>query len=149
MSDCEKYRYELSRVWDESSPLMLFIMLNPSTANHLIDDPTIRKCIGFASRHGYGGILVGNLFALRATNPKELKKAVDPFGPDNIKHLKALINMAGMIVFGYGNAPIKPRHEVFDVFTGHDVYCLGTNKNGSPKHPLYVSYSSGFEKFQL
>lgn len=82
ISLCRQYRYWLSRQWDTSLPMVCFIMLNPSTADDNEDDPTIRKCTGFARRMGYGAIQVVNLFALRSTDPTKLRTAMDPIGPD-------------------------------------------------------------------
>lgn len=92
ISECGKYRYSLSRIWDENKANVLFIMLNPSTADGDVDDPTIRRCIGFAKSWGYGGIYVGNLFAYRATDPKELLKVENPIGFENIHHLMDMYN---------------------------------------------------------
>lgn len=84
ISEDEKYRYQLSRCWDETKPRILFIMLNPSTADANIDDPTIRRVISFAKSWGYGGVYVGNLFAFRSTDPKGLKQIADPVGENNM-----------------------------------------------------------------
>ena len=81
-SDDRRYRYELSRIWDAALPPVLFVGMNPSTADEEQDDPTIRRCIRFARDWGYGGLLMGNLYALRATDPQELTRAVEP--PDTI-----------------------------------------------------------------
>src|SRR4051812_5648202 len=90
ISDCGTYRYRLGRSWEPSMPRLGFVMLNPSVASADIDDPTIRRCIGFAQRLGFGSIDVGNLFAYRATKPKDLKEAGFPEGPDNNDHLRAI-----------------------------------------------------------
>ena len=82
-SPCRTYRYALSRVWAADKPYALFIGLNPSTADETLDDPTIRRCIDFAKRWGYGGLVMANLFAYRATNPSEMKAATDPVGVAN------------------------------------------------------------------
>ena len=80
ISECGKYRYSLTRIWDESKPKVMFIMLNSSTANANNDDPTIRRCINFAKAWGFGDLYVCNIFAYRATNPQELLKVDNPFG---------------------------------------------------------------------
>jgi len=98
ISPCGLYRYRLSRQWTEPSYSLAFVMLNPSTADAEVDDPTIRRCIGFARREGYGGIEVVNLYAFRATSPDDLWKAKDPCGPENEGHL---ISIARASV-GYG-----------------------------------------------
>ena len=103
LSDCGKYRYSLTRNWDSEKPKVLFIMLNPSTADADNDDPTIRRCINFAKYWGYGGLHVCNLFAYRATNPKELLHIDNPLGDQNIYHMKKLANEAEIIVCAWGN----------------------------------------------
>ena len=83
ISECGLYRYSLTRVWDDVLPMCIFVMLNPSTADADIDDPTIRRCINFAKREGCGSLMVVNLFAYRATSPADMKAAVDPIGSGN------------------------------------------------------------------
>lgn len=141
LSDCGKYRYQLWRTWDESKPKVLFIMLNPSTADASADDPTIRRCIGFAKAWGYGGIMVGNLFALRATDPQELKKIVfneeHYFHADqNAQHLDKMAYQCKIIVYAYGNPPIDKYNEPVSCF--YSRHHLGLTKAGNPKHPLYL-----------
>lgn len=138
ISECGTYRYWLRRLWDESLPCCAFIMLNPSTADASNDDPTIRRCIGFAKMWGYGGLNVYNLFALRATDPRELRKSSDPIGPDNDAHLSQIPQDA-MIVAAWGSWG-DYLHRAFDVhkqFKGR-LWCLGLTKGGHPRHPLYV-----------
>ena len=88
LSECKKYRYMLRRVWDRTKPACLFIGLNPSTADATVDDPTIRRCVGFADSWGYGELVVGNLYAFRATKPKDMFNQDDPVGPFNDLWLK-------------------------------------------------------------
>src|SRR5262245_43759244 len=88
ISKCGQYRYDLWRVWDDAAPIMIFVMLNPSTADGETDDPTIRRCMGLARRECCGGIRVRNIFALRATNSGDLLKHPDPSGPLNEKYLR-------------------------------------------------------------
>src|SRR5882724_4976365 len=89
LSDCERYRYALWRRWAER-PAVLFVGLNPSTADALQDDPTIRRCIRFAKAWGYGALYMGNLFAFRATDPRAMKAEADAVGPDNDGWLRQL-----------------------------------------------------------
>lgn len=133
------YRYKLWRIWDTGRPLALFVMLNPSTADANQDDPTIRRCIGFAKSWGYGGILVGNLFAIRATDPKDMRCAADPIGPRNDEALGELHGQAGITIAAWGVHGIYCRRatEVVRWWPGR-VYCLGSTKDGHPKHPLYL-----------
>lgn len=141
ISKCGKYRYQLSRIWDESKPIVLFIMLNPSTADANEDDPTIRRCIGFAKSWGYGGLMVGNLFGLRATNPKELLgynlcKDFEPSHPDyiNRKSVAYMASICDKIILAYGNPPI----DNWEKPTFENMFHLGLTKSGNPKHPLYL-----------
>ncbi|HEX2136504.1 MAG TPA: DUF1643 domain-containing protein [Microvirga sp.] len=103
-SPCGAYRYRLARRWAEG-PMVAFIMLNPSTADGSIDDPTIRRCIGYAQTWGYGALAVGNLYALRATEPAELRRARDPTGPDNDRHLEGMTRAAARVVCAWGADP--------------------------------------------
>ncbi len=146
LSACGHYRYTLWRTWDESLPTVLFVMLNPSTADADVDDPTIRKCIGFAQRWGYGTLLVGNLYALRATDPRELDTADAPVGRDNTDALCRLAERADRIVAAWGAKPNRGRYaqreaRALDTFYDRDVYALRLTKDGHPWHPLYVPYS--------
>src|SRR5690348_16099160 len=103
ISDCGRYRYSLSRWgWDERSGRCVFIMLNPSTADASVDDPTIRRCINFAQGWGYGMLEVVNLFAWRATFPKELALAPDPVGPHNGEYLTRAITIGDITVCAWG-----------------------------------------------
>ena len=147
ISDCERYRYQLYRVWDAALPQVFFIMLNPSTADAETDDPTIRRCTGFARSWGYGGIEIGNLFALRATDPKDLASAQDPVGPANDMHLAAMAKRAvaatGRAICAWGNQGGMGQRdaEVLRLLQAHhaEPYCLRINRaTGMPAHPLYL-----------
>lgn len=145
ISDCGLYRYELRRVWDPTGPLLEFVMLNPSTADASTDDPTIRRCIGFAKRWGYGGIVVRNLYALRATNPEVLLNySGDAYGPRNDRYIADDVADCTIVAWGAHAATLSERAiaviEVLGFFRPR-LFCLGTNANGSPKHPLYVPAS--------
>src|ERR1700731_337339 len=95
---CGHYRYELRRVWDETKPFVLFIGLNPSTADEKEEDNTSRICINYAKRWGYGGLLMGNLFAYRSTDQKALRSVPDPVGPDNDVWLGKLQSEADLVI---------------------------------------------------
>lgn len=97
-SDCRKYRFALWRVWDDSLPRVMFIGLNPSTADESDDDPTLIRCIRYAKSWGYGGICMANLFAFRATDPKVMLSAKDPVGADNDRWLLELSQSSGLVV---------------------------------------------------
>lgn len=141
LSPCRNYRYVLERRWGDG-PLVLFIGLNPSTADETEDDPTIRRCIRFARDWYYGGLLMGNLFAYRTVNPFELSRAEDPIGPDNDAWLAILNLRAGLTVAAWGaHKAAGPRAERILPLLG-TVYALGVTKDGSPRHPLYMPVDS-------
>ena len=138
-SQDRRYRYTLWRTWSEGDGHVLFIGLNPSTADETQDDPTVRRCIGFAKEWGFGGIYMLNLFAFRATMPKDLKKAADPVGPHNLGYLKTYCDPAGMNVACWGSHGrfMGQGQRVIDIMGDH-LQCFGLTKNGQPKHPLYL-----------
>lgn len=134
-SDCRFYRYRLDRRWADGRA-MAFIMLNPSTADADKDDPTIRRCIGFSKREGCGALIVGNIYAFRATKPADLWKAAFPVGPDNHRALSEIADAADIIVCAWGDQGTGPTP---DALRGHDLWCLGRTKNNyAPRHPLHV-----------
>ena len=136
-SDCRKYRYALSRTWNGKKKTILFIGLNPSTANEKIDDPTIRRCINYAQNWGYGSLLMVNLFAYRATLPSELKNVKNPIGNDNDLHIIELSKKADIAVAAWGNegSLLNRDKEVKKILP--NLMCLKINKSGQPAHPLY------------
>lgn len=144
LSACGTYRYRLWRVWDDCRPAMVWVMLNPSTADATEDDPTIRRCVGFAEREGFGGIDVLNVFALRATDPKELLTHPDPFGPDNETWLLGCRrrHMMSHLVMGFGailSKRLRPHYaRAWCCVAGNDPHCFGVTKDGWPRHPLYL-----------
>jgi hypothetical protein len=142
LSPCGLHRYRLERAWDNSSLRRpcVFIMLNPSTADGLQDDPTIRRCVRFARSWGYNHLVVVNLFSYRATDPDELLKSPAPVeGPRNMEYIWDATVQAGLIVAAWGaqGCLFGQDRRVLDTIT-HDVRCLGTTKSGQPRHPLYV-----------
>lgn len=140
-----KYRYMLSRQWDEDKPMISFIGLNPSTATEQDDDPTIRRVIRFTRDFGYGGFYMLNLFAFVTAYPKELKSCADPVSGCD-KYLKFYGEKSDKIVFAWGNFDVFGRDKkVIDMFPG--AYCLGKNANGSPKHPLYLRADTKLELY--
>lgn len=156
ISECGRWRYELTRKWDEAVDLH-FIMLNPSTADADIDDPTIRKCIGFARIGGFGGIRIVNLFAHRATNPKELLTCDYSLavGPENDAHIRK-IPARSTIVAAWGsfpydhNALYRRIDEVKMLTAGGGMRWTCVKKSGvnpvvRPWHPLYVKYGDLIE----
>lgn len=147
-SACRTYRYALTRQWNDR-PLAVFVMLNPSTADAFTEDATIRRCVGFARSWTAGGILVLNLFALRATDPKLLYGHADPVGPDNddviATHLAA-DEPVGPVIAAWGvHGVLGGRGErVASLLRarGARPLCLGLTKDGHPRHPLYVPAST-------
>lgn len=138
-SEGRAYRYKLWRLLDISKPWLAFIMLNPSTADETEDDPTIRRCIGYAKDWGYGMLLVGNLFALRATDPSELREHPNPVGSKNDGYLRSICGEAEKTIVAWGaNGDFMGREkEVAEVLSDYDLYALDTTKDGHPVHPLY------------
>ena len=135
------YRYRLSRTWAVERPIVGFVMLNPSTADAVVDDPTIRRCIGFARRWGYGGIVVVNLFAYRATVPRILRTVPDPVGPENDAHLLRAQSECERLVLAWGvhgkqGGRDRTVLELLD--GGGPLDCLGVTREGHPRHPLFL-----------
>lgn len=142
-SDCRKYRYTLWRQWtnDPAAPFAMFIGLNPSTADEKQDDPTIRRCIGFSKRWGFGALLMTNLFAWRDTKPENMKRVLDPVGDQNDYWLTHYAAEAGIIIAAWGKdgAHVHRQKRVIINLSGMPVMCLKINNDGTPKHPLYVA----------
>lgn len=157
ISSCGQYRYWLTREWDEGSFSLPIIMLNPSTADASEDDPTIRRCIAFAKREGFGGVRVMNLFAFRSPSPVAMKASADPIGPESFRHFETLFahvasNTEHPVLCAWGShgghmgrdaAIIKEAR-----YFGARLVCLGTTKDGHPRHPLYVKGDQAFEPFR-
>jgi hypothetical protein len=145
LSPCRTYRYSLWRVWEPDKGVVAFCGLNPSTADETVDDPTIRRCIGFARDWGYGGLYMLNLFAFRATDPKDMKAATDPVGPSNDAALAHHQKFCRLTVAAWGvHGTFKGRaeHVLRNVLVNGPVKCLGRTKDGCPKHPLYLPKSA-------
>ncbi len=145
-SPCRSYRYRLWRVWDKNIVPCAFIGLNPSTADENLDDPTIRRCIGFAKSWGFGGICMLNIFAFRATDPKVMKAQSDPVGPENKSNLieaARVISMnEGQVIAAWGT---HGRHNsqgskvrMWLKEAGVPLHYLKLTSDGSPNHPLYL-----------
>ncbi len=151
ISPCGLYRYRLERDLGGmiAGPTVAWIMVNPSTADAEKDDPTIRKVIGFSRKLGAARVVVGNLFAFRATDIKELRTAADPVGPENDRHLWHMMAEADQIVVAWGPCaklpkPLRERwREVVSAaeLLGPPPVCIGTAGDGHPLHPLMPSYS--------
>lgn len=135
-SPCRCYRYVLWRVWDTAKPQAMFIGLNPSTADQNTDDNTIRKVRAITANWGCGGFYMVNLFSLVTPYPAELFECADPI-QDNDHYLKMAADLSDRVVFAWGNFKVAGRDEVMKKMFPR-AYCLHINKNGSPKHPLYM-----------
>lgn len=150
ISECGRYRYALYREWEPSALMpIMWLMLNPSTADADTDDPTIRRCIGFSKAWGYGALYVGNLYGIRSTNPSILLTtgADEARGPENIASLCHMADRSALIVAAWGvhGGKAFPR----GVNKPGGVWCLGTTKHGSPKHPLYVKGDTALQEFPV
>lgn len=132
------YRYRLTRRWDETKPFMGVVGLNPSTADEKLDDPTIRRCINFAKSWGYGGLLMGNIFAFRSTDPKGLLGTQDPVGAENDAWLQKIKSESELVLAAWGtHGKLMGRGDyVKKLLPG--LHALGLNEDGSPRHPLYL-----------
>ena len=148
-SECRTWRYALWRRWDFGSrcSMVAFVGLNPSTADESIDDPTIRRCQGFAKALGFDGMYMLNAYAFRATDPKDMKRAADPVGPENDQWLRYYGSVSNAIIAAWG-VHCDDRRKVSVCETiGRSIMCLGKTKGGRPKHPLYLRADTKPEPF--
>jgi len=146
-SSCRTYRYSLSRIWDKKKKYVLFIGLNPSTANEEADDPTILRCVNYAKDWGYGGFMMVNLFAYRSTLPVNLKKVKYPVGSENDKYIVTLSKKADITVAAWGNNGNLYSRDKQVLSLVPKLRCLKVNKSGQPAHPLYLSKNLKLTKF--
>jgi hypothetical protein len=141
-SECQRYRYQLRERWDPTKPLVLWLLMNPSVACTDHADPTLRKTGQFARAWGYGGQLVGNVHAYRATDKQRLLEVADPVGPENDRMIRDMAVQATTVVLAYGQPPKALRQrgrEVVALLSDHDGLChLRLAKDGTPVHPLYL-----------
>ncbi|NDW46121.1 DUF1643 domain-containing protein [Ruegeria sp. PrR005] len=144
-SDCERYRYSLTRVWDPAGSKALFVMLNPSTATEVQNDPTVERCERRARTLGFGAFRVTNIFAWRDTDPRKMRAAQDPVGPENDRAILEGADWADQIVAAWGTHGAHldrgPNVERLLRETGLPLFHLGLTKDGHPKHPLYIGYN--------
>lgn len=145
-SPCRTWRYALWREWDTQLSPMVVIGLNPSTADETQDDPTIRRCIGFAKSWGFGSLYMLNLYAFRATKPLDMVQSDDPVGPDSDAAFLRYCAKADLVLAAWGALTVRWRPRVqWQQRIAHvrdlldqDLHCLGMTSDGSPRHPLYV-----------
>lgn len=152
-SPCETYRYALTRTWDDTGKRLLFVMLNPSKATELANDPTIERCERRAKLLGYGAFRVCNLFALRETDPARLKRAKNPEGPDNTAQLNDALAWCDDVLCSWG---VHGSHRgqaanLLPVFENakKPLLALGVTKDGHPRHPLYVAYKTQPQAYDI
>lgn len=156
ISPCGLYRYRLTRSWDNAGHMpdsprrVCWIMLNPSTADAEQDDPTIRRCIRFSKAWGYDGMIVVNCFALRGTNPEDIQDSreagVDPVGPENDAAITQAVNECTLTICAWGTHAKYRGQKVVGMISRPQ--CLGLNRDGSPKHPLYLPASTKPREFR-
>ena len=150
-SDCERYRYLLTRVWEPNGKKALFIMLNPSTADEIKNDPTVERCERRARTLGFGAFRVCNIFAFRATDPKVMRAESDPNGPHNDQAILESCTWADQVICAWGThgAHMDRGQAVTELVRGAGIspYHLGLSKHGHPKHPLYIAYTQQPERW--
>jgi hypothetical protein len=144
-SDCERYRYSLTRIWDSQGGRVMFVMLNPSTATEIQNDPTVERCERRARALGFGAFRVTNIFAWRDTDPRAMRAAPDPVGPGNDAAIRAGAGWADRIIAGWGthgeHLARGAQVETLLRQTSPSLFHLGLTMAGHPKHPLYIAYS--------
>lgn len=138
-SPCKRYRYTLWRVWAaRPEKICMFIGLNPSTADEFENDPTVRRCIGFAQREGCDALVMTNIFAFRATDPDDMKAVAEPIGEENNEWLVRCSSLSTIVVAAWGvHGEYRGRAQEVAALIPNLV-CLGTTSAGHPRHPLYV-----------
>ena len=150
-----RYRYRLWRVWGDGNRRVVFVGLNPSKADERSDDPTIRKCIGFAKRWGYGALDMVNLFALVSTSPRGLLDEPEPIGAENDRVLADVLGFASRVVWAWGDVPTAPLKALlsarvgkwlaFPVSSRAEFFTLGRTASGQPRHPSRLAYATTLE----
>lgn len=146
VSDDGAHRYLLGRSWDTPYKTVTFVMLNPSTADALADDATIRRCVGFARRWGFNRLLVVNLYAFRSTDPRNLLSAPDPVGPKNDATILEAVAVSHLVICAWGaheavkRCPERVARVLRLLEPVEHVEALQLTRDGHPWHPLYVPY---------
>ncbi len=148
-SPCEAYRYSLTRIWQPAGPKALFVMLNPSTATETQNDPTVERCERRARALGFGAFRVTNIFAFRATDPRDMRRATDPVGPGNDAAIAGAAGWSDAIICAWGThgAHLGRGGTVEALLrgTGRRLHHLGLTRDGHPRHPLYIGYARALE----
>jgi hypothetical protein len=148
--ETRQYRYSLWRSWEDRGNRVVFVSLNPSQANEVDDDPTIRRCIGFARDWGYRSVEIVNLFAYCATKVSTLRKARDPIGSENDLYIRQAAERADMLIYAWGNwGSLRGRNlEVQSLLQEFNSGCLGLTGRGNPKHPLYLPKQTRIVRYE-
>lgn len=148
-SDCEKYRYVLTRVWNDKGERVMFIGLNPSTANEIKNDPTVTRMVNFSKKWGFGSITVCNLFAFRSTFPKYMKSKEDPVGTQTDKLIKEELNNVKLVVAAWGNHGkfLNRSTEILKYLK--DFHHFGFTKLNEPRHVLYLSNNADLKQKEV
>ncbi|MEL6617898.1 MAG: DUF1643 domain-containing protein [Pseudomonadota bacterium] len=150
-SDCERYRYSLTRMWDDGGQRVNFVMLNPSTATEVQNDPTVERCERRARTLGFGSFAVTNIFAWRDTDPRAMRAADDPIGPGNDAAILERADWADTVIAAWGThgAHLDRGLAVQRLLqtSGKPLFHLGLSKAGHPKHPLYLPYAQQPERW--
>ena len=142
------YRWLLTREWDTDLPVVNFVGLNPSTANAAMDDPTMRRLLGFAQRWGFGKFVMTNLFAWRSPHPRDLRSCSEPVGLKNNESIRRAAAEAQLVVVCWGEGGyLLDRWRAVARFLPKMPSCFGTTRSGQPRHPLYLASSSNLEPF--
>lgn len=153
-SPCRKYRYRLRQIWNPALPLLTFLMLNPSKADEVQNDPTVERCERRArNTKECGGVEIINIFAYRATDPEDMKAQSDPIGPDNDKHILEAATNAYQVIAAWGKhgQHLHRGKQVLSMLVTNGIkpYHLKINKDGFPAHPLYISYETKPRLFEI
>lgn len=154
LSPCGRYRYTLDRTWGPDLDLVTFVGFNPSVADAEVDDPTLRRCVGFARRFGFDRLRMVNLFAYRETDPARLPVGSEVIGPEQLGYLRRAVSASALVVACWGASPHRLKgaavasfaDQVREVGRG-PAWCLGRSKDGSPRHPLYLRQDTPLEVF--
>jgi hypothetical protein len=149
-SPCKKYRLQLWRLWDDQLPIIMFLMLNPSSADAHNDDPTIRRCVNFTKNWGYGGFYIGNLYPLISSKPKLLLESLSVSHSENKLNLDEMAEKCDKIICAWGNFEIVKKLGIpndFLIDYKNKLYYISKSKNETPKHPLYLKSSLKLKKY--
>jgi len=148
LSACGNYRYTLARMWKKRGPVVMFVGLNPSTADKSADDPTVRRCVSFGRQWGFSGLLLTNLFAYRSTEPGVLNCVADPIGPDNDYWIVELSRSAKLTIAAWGVHGSLLERDKSVLAKLNAPHCLCTTKDGAPRHPLYLRADTVVQRFR-